>query len=266
MHPCAGATPVTLKYDGAHGARRTPSRASTARTRTLSRAGPGEQPGDRSAWSRLGERHDPGQRHHQGQPAVREEQGGAEARVVHGLRVGRAGDGDGGRVLPGRPARAEAGAEPRVRRRRDGDGELPAPAGRVGTVGRRRQAACGCRELAGDEQRAGAPGAERVRRAGGRGRGGRAHGVAVGGEQRAGDGRLRHVGRDGRERDGLHGRVGDADLRGRHHVGDGAGGDHGGLGGRERRDLHADAVEPVGRHAGRCGRRPAPSRTTTSRR
>ena len=83
-----------------------------------------------------------------------------------------------------------------------------------------------------------------------RGRCGRVHGVAVCGERRGGDGGLRHVGRHGDERDGLHGRFGDADLRCRRDLEDGAGGDGGRHGDGGRRDLRADAVEPLGRHAG----------------
>ena len=65
----------------------------------------------------------------------------------------------GGGLLPGRRARAEADAEPRVRAGRDGDGELQPPAARARTVERGRQAACGLHERAGDE--AGRPGRRR---------------------------------------------------------------------------------------------------------
>ena len=94
-------------------------------------------------------------------------------------------------------------------------------------------------------------GVERVRCERGRGRCGRLHGVAVGGEQPAGDGRLRHVWRHGDERDRLHGGVRDADVRGERDLEDRERCDDGRLGRRGRRDVHADAVEPGERDAGR---------------
>ena len=63
--------------------------------------------------------------------------------------------------------------------------------------------------------------AERVGRTCDRGRLGGVHGVAVGGEQSAGDGPIRDFGRHSAERDRLHGGVGDADVRGERDIEDG---------------------------------------------
>ena len=97
-----------------------------------------------------------GQRHPPRPAAVCDGRGVADG-VVHGHGVGRAGDGDGSGVLCGRSLRAEADAEPRHRRGRDGYGELHPAGGRVGTVGHRRQPACGRRGQAGRQRRAGGP-------------------------------------------------------------------------------------------------------------
>ena len=110
-------------------------------------------------------------------------QGAQGVGVQPGGCVGRGGPGGRRRNVHGRRRRRGARAGPRAGPRRDGRGELHARWGRPRAVGHRGPPDRGLLRGEGCERRAVGPLGERVRGGGGRGQGGRAHGVAVGGEQ-----------------------------------------------------------------------------------
>ena len=111
-----------------------------------------------------------GWEHHPARQAAVRDRRDARGVVVHGQGVGRGGDGDGGGLLGGRCAGAQALAQPRPGAGRDGDGELQPPGGRAGAVGHRRQPAGRHRGPGGVEP--GGRGAHRrVQRRAGRARG-----------------------------------------------------------------------------------------------
>ena len=118
--------------------------------------------GGRDVPARLAGPNQARQHRHRSQAAVRDGRGAAGV-VVHGVGVGRAGNGHRRGVRPGRRACAAAHLEPRVRRRRDGDSVLPAPAGRARAVGRGRQPARGPRGRGGGDRGVGGTGSGRRR-------------------------------------------------------------------------------------------------------